>query len=526
MSTAPAPFKSLLPDVAIPNVTLTEYVLGNWAAHADKPAFVDGTSGRQVSYRQLVEQIRRVAAGLSKRGFGKGSVAGIFAPNSPEYAVVFHAVGSLGGMLMTANPSYTADELGFQIRDARPTIMFTVAALVDRTREAAATAPHPIEIITLDDCATATTLASIAIDADPPKVAIDPKKDVMVLPYSSGTTGLPKGVMLTHHSIVANIAQFDACEEKDMGTLLGVLPFFHIYGMVVIMNFGLMRGETIVTLPRFDLETVLKILQDWQIKMAHLVPPVVVALGKHPIVDKYDLSKLRYIFSGAAPLGVELTEAVQDRLKCRIRQGYGMTEASPVTHYTLPGRDKAGTVGHLVPSTEMRIIDPESGRDLGVGERGEVWIRGPQVMKGYLNNPEATAKTVDADGWLHTGDIGLIDADGYLEVVDRLKELIKYKGFQVAPAELEALLLKHPAVADVAVIPVPDIECGEFPKAIVVSRGALTAADVMKFVEDHVAHYKCVRQVAFVQQIPKSPSGKILRRILVQQDRSGTLATV
>ena len=307
--------------------------------------------------------------------------------------------------------------------------------------------------------------------------------------------------------------------------MVAVLPFFHIYGMVVVMNLGLLRGATCVTLPRFEFEAFLRILQDWPIALAHIVPPIAVALAKHPIVDKYDLSGVRWLFSGAAPLGPQLTEAVETRLNLRVRQGYGMTEASPATHYTVPGADRPGKIGPLMPCTEGRVVDPATGADLGTGKAGEVWIRGPQVMKGYLNNPEATARTVDAEGWLHTGDIGIVDEDGYLEIVDRLKELIKVRGFQVAPAELEAVLLKHPNIADAAVIPVPDPDAGEVPKAVVVVREPMSAEAVMAFVEEHVAHYKRIRHVAFVETIPKSPSGKILRRVLVQKERErGSIA--
>jgi acyl-CoA synthetase (AMP-forming)/AMP-acid ligase II len=290
--------------------------------------------------------------------------------------------------------------------------------------------------------------------------------------------------------------------------------------MVIIMMHGLMRGATIVTMPKFEFEPFLKVLSAWPITSAHIVPPIVVALGKHPLVDNYKFPHLKYIFSGAAPLGAELTEAVEKRLDIRIRQGYGMTEASPATHYTVAGEERVGAVGKLMPSTEGRMIDPETGKDVPTGQAGEVWVRGPQVMKGYLNNPEATAKTVDADGWLHTGDIGVMDEDGYLTVVDRLKELIKVKGFQVAPAELESLLLKHPNIADCAVIPFPDEESGEVPKAIVVKREPLTAEEVIEFLRPKVAHYKRLRHVAFVDAIPKSPSGKILRRILVDRERA------
>jgi acyl-CoA synthetase (AMP-forming)/AMP-acid ligase II len=291
------------------------------------------------------------------------------------------------------------------------------------------------------------------------------------------------------------------------------------------MNFGLMRGATIVTMPRFEFEPFLKVLQDWPIALAHIVPPVAVALAKHPVVDNYKLSHLKWLLCAAAPLGAEVTEAVQRRLNVTLRQAYGMTEASPATHFTGPDANRAGKVGPLVPLTECRVVDPESGHDLPAGQPGEVWVRGPQVMKGYLKNPEATARTVDSDGWLHTGDIGFVDDDSYLTVVDRLKELIKVKGYQVAPAELESLLLKHPHIADVAVIPVADDDAGEVPKAIVVARGPLTADDVMAFVHREVAHYKRIRHVAFVDAIPKSASGKILRRVLVEQERAARRLT-
>jgi acyl-CoA synthetase (AMP-forming)/AMP-acid ligase II len=259
------------------------------------------------------------------------------------------------------------------------------------------------------------------------------------------------------------------------------------------------------------------------VELAHIVPPIAVTLARHPAVGNYDLRSLHTMFSGAAPLGPALTEAIQQRLNITLRQGYGMTEASPVTHYSdCRSEPRPGTVGRLAPSTECRIVDVEAGTAAAPGQRGEVWIRGPQVMQGYLNNAAATAHTLDAEGWLHTGDIGTVDTEGYLTIVDRLKELIKVKGYQVAPAELEALLLKHPQVADAAVIPVEDQECGQRPKALVVARGELTAEQVIAFVHAQVAHYKRLKSVEIVSTIPKSPSGKILRRVLVERERRGT----
>jgi acyl-CoA synthetase (AMP-forming)/AMP-acid ligase II len=464
--------------------------------------------------------VRRVAAGLAELGIRKSDVVALCSPNSPEFAIVFHAVARLGATLTPMNPANTPRELAHQLTDANAKLLVSTAALADKARAAIDELSRAITLITTDQAPGAQSLASIALNADPPPVAIDPDTDVVVLPYSSGTTGLPKGVMLTHRNLVANLVQTDAVERRDLGALVGVLPFFHIYGMVVILNFGLMRGATIVTLPRFELEPFLKVLQDWPIALAHIVPPIAVALAKHPAVDQYNLRHVETMFCGAAPLGAALADAVRQRLNITIKQGYGMTEASPVTHYAdYLSPQRVGTVGRLVPLTECRIVDVESARDSAAGQPGEVWIRGPQVMKGYLNNAEATARTLDREGWLRTGDIGVVDDEGYLTIVDRLKELIKVKGYQVAPAELEALLLKHPRIADVAVIPVTDDECGEVPKAIVVSRGDLTADEVIAFVHAQVAHYKRVRHVGFIDAIPKSASGKILRRVLVERER-------
>jgi acyl-CoA synthetase (AMP-forming)/AMP-acid ligase II len=284
----------------------------------------------------------------------------------------------------------------------------------------------------------------------------------------------------------------------------------------VLMNGALASGGTVVTMPRFDLEQFLTLASQHRIRRAVVVPPIVLAMAKHPMVDSFDLTSVRQLFSGAAPLGAELAAEAAARLGCEVVQGYGMTELSPVTHATPDGQGRAGTIGILVPNTEARVVDPETGTDCGIGVDGELWIRGPQVMAGYLNNPTATAETIDSDGWLHTGDIGHADDDGHFTIVDRLKELIKYKGFQVPPAELEALLVTHPDVADVAVIGVPDEEAGELPKAFIVLKAGAgaSAADLQAFVAANVAHYKQVRQVAFVDEIPKSASGKILRRLL------------
>jgi acyl-CoA synthetase (AMP-forming)/AMP-acid ligase II len=329
--------------------------------------------------------------------------------------------------------------------------------------------------------------------------------------------------MLTHRNLVAMQMQMAPVEgTSDRDVAVAVLPFFHIYGLSVILLLALYRGATLVVFPRFEMDSFLAAIERHRVTRLHLVPPLILRLAREPRLGDFDLSSVRVVVSGAAPLAPELAAELGARLGgCLVKQGYGMTELSPGGHMhaedgTLP---PPGSVGVLHPNTECRLVDPATGADVPDGEPGEIWYRGPQVMKGYLGRPDETAAMITAAGWLRTGDIGRIGAGGQLYVVDRLKELIKYKGFQVAPAELEALLLTHPGVADVAVVRKADADAGEIPKAFVVRRpgDATTAAELMAFVADRVAGYKKVREVEFVEEIPKSPSGKILRRMLVER---------
>ena len=511
------PIGSPLPDVEIPDVPLTPFVFERAAEHGDTPALIDGPSGRAVSFSELHEQIRRFAGGLAARGFGKGDTLALLSPNVPEYAVAFHGTIWTGGTVTTINPVYNTEEIAYQLKDAAARFLVTVPPAAEQARKAAAeTGVEEVFVIGEDSFAGLLDAEPMAEQAD---VGSD---DLAALPYSSGTTGYPKGVMLTHRNLVANLSQVHgAMPLGPDDVVIGVLPFFHIYGMQVILNLALRAGSTIVTMPRFDLEGFLSIIQERKVTRAYVVPPIALALAKHPLVDQYDLSSLELVFSGAAPLGAELEEACAARLGCRVCQGYGMTESSPVSHgVPLDGEIKPGTIGVTMPNMECRIVDVESGEDVPEGERGELWMRGPNVMKGYLNNEESTRETVDSDGWLHTGDVAIVDSDGYFSIVDRVKELIKFKGFQVAPAELEALIITHPQVADVAVIPVPDEEAGELPKAYVVKAGDVSEDDVKDFVRERVSSYKQVRLVEFVDEIPKSASGKILRRVLVDRERA------
>jgi 4-coumarate--CoA ligase len=438
--------------------------------------------------------------------------------------VVFLGTAFAGGVVTTINPTYTDRELDHQLVDSGARLMVTVPPFLE-TAVKGAQGTRVEEIFVLgappgqdlpDGVRPFPDLLAAPLAEQVP-VAPD---DVVALPYSSGTTGISKGVLLTHRNLVANIAQVIApAQVREDEKIIAVLPFFHIYGMQVLMNTGLRAGATIITMPRFDLEQFLRLHQDYGITRSFVAPPIVLALAKHPLVDDFDLSALEQVFSGAAPLSADLALEAGKRLNCEVVQGYGMTELSPVSQLTPPGYFKPESVGLNPPNTELRIVHPASGEDLGVDEDGELWIRGPQVMKGYHNNPQATAVTLDEDGWLHTGDIGHVDADGHVYVVDRLKELIKYKGFQVPPAELESLLLTHPAVADAAVVGLPDEEAGEVPVGYVVLKPDTTAApeELQAHVADQVASYKRLRRVQVVDAIPKSASGKILRRVLRDQ---------
>lgn len=503
--------------VTIPETSLYDILFKDSAGWLDKPALIDGGSGAILTYRQLQRRIRATAAGLHTLGLRKGDVLALISPNCPEFAIIFYAAIRLGVIVSAINPLSSTREIHALIQDSGARCMCCDPARIVHVQEACqqtavemilCTHPHP----DLPD------LASIARDEDPPAVSIDPARDLLTLPYSSGTTGLPKGVMLTHRNVVANLVQLSAGDNvSSEDTLIGLLPFFHIYGFTVILNAGLHHGATIVTMPRFDMQHFLQIMQDYHVTRAYLVPPIILGLTKHPLVDDYDLSATRVIISGAAPLDPYTAEKCAQRIGCTVKQGYGLTESSPVTHISPdpPGLIKHNAIGPALPNTECIIVDPQTNAILPDGEKGELLVRGPQVMRGYWNNAAASAQTLTEDGWLHTGDAGYLDQDGYLVIVDRIKEMIKYKGYQVAPAELEALLVSHPAIDDAAVVPLADEEAGEIPVAHVVISSPLSAEEIKCYVADRVSPHKKVRQVVFTDKIPRSSSGKILRRLLI-----------
>lgn len=516
--------RSPFPDVPIPEESFPLYVFEQAHHWPDKPALIDGVTGSALTYRDMQQAIGDLAQGLKEGGFKKGDVMAIYSPNSPEYAVLFYAVISLGGIVTTINPLYTVDELAHQLADVEARYLFAHPVFMEKADKAAEKAGIE-EVFVFGQVPGRAGYNDLLRTSNGMEVIrVNPREDIVVIPYSSGTTGLPKGVMLTHYNLVANIAQTlgaEAVESREV--LIGILPFYHIYGMTVIMSMGLRAGATIVTMPRFDLDHFLTLIQEYRVTTAFIVPPIVLALAMDPRVEEYDLSSLETITSGAAPLPEVVATTCRERLGCIVKQGYGLTETSPVTHFNPRDRTiRITAAGLSVPNTETMIVNTVSGKPVeAAGDQGEVWIRGPQVMKGYYKNPAATREMIDEQGWLHTGDIGYLDEDGYLYVVDRVKELIKYKGLQVAPAELEAVLLTHPAIADAAVIPKQDEEAGEIPKAFVVLKAGaqVTAEEIQTFVAGKVAPYKKIRALEFIDVIPKNPSGKILRRHLVERER-------
>jgi acyl-CoA synthetase (AMP-forming)/AMP-acid ligase II len=501
-------FRSAYERVEVGGATLPELVLEAAAAAGERPALIDGATGEAMSYSRLADEIDRVAAELAARGFGERDVLALWAPNVPRWASIALGAMAAGGCVTGAGPAATERELAAQLRDAGASILVAAESLAEAARRAAAgTAVR--QVVALGELGRSGGGPSTADERLP-----------ALLPYSSGTTGLPKGVVLTHRSLVTSVRQLHRgvrLTERDVVPV--VAPFCHVMGFVVGLAVGLSAGATVVTVPRFDFEELLALLERHRATFLAVPPPVAKALATHPLVERHDLSSLDLIASGGAPLGANVQRALAARFPhAAVGQGYGMTETSvgattpDRTHGTVPG-----SVGRLVPNTELRVVDPASGTDAGAGQPGELWVRGPQVMAGYLGRPDATAEILDPQGWVRTGDLGRIDAHGNVWIVERLKELIKVSGYQVAPAELEQLIAAHPAVADVAVIPRPDERRGEVPIAVVVPRElSLDAEALVAWVAKRVAPYKRIRAVRFVERIPRTPSGKVLRRVLIE----------
>jgi acyl-CoA synthetase (AMP-forming)/AMP-acid ligase II len=508
-------------DVELAQVPLTAYVLDGAAERGDRPAIIDGATGRVMSYAELAVSVRMTAAGLVARGLAKGDVLALSSPNGPEFVIAYYAALAAGALVTTVNPLAPTGDLARQLIHSGARWLVTMPAQFTGGAHEAAEAAGVRETFVFGTAVGASPFASLASpgrEVSLPEVSPD---DNAVLLYSSGTTGLPKGVLLTHRSLVASLCQTAAVHRVRAGdVVVAVLPLYHIYAQQVTLSLGLRAGAAVVTMPRFDLHGFLRLVAEHGVTRAEIVPPIVLALARHPGVTDYDLSSLRLITSGAAPLSGDLAAECTARLGCRVKQAYGMTELGGATHVVPDtGGGDPESIGPLLPGIEARVTDCASGLDAGPGEPGEMLLRAPGAMRRYFDDPAATASTIDADGWLHTGDVVIADREGWFRVVDRVKELIKYKGSQVAPAALEAVLLAHPAVADVAVIGRADEQAGEIPTAFVVLREAATASELMSYVAGRVAPHEKIRGLEFVTDIPKSPSGKILRRLLAEREQ-------
>jgi long-chain acyl-CoA synthetase len=483
-----------------------------------------------VTFRELEALTNRLARALVRLGVRPGDRVCLLTPNCPEYVVAFYASARVGAIVSPMNPSYREREVEYQLNDAEAVAAVVHADLLDLVGAVRPRAPALRHVIAIGPDrprpAGVRGFAELIAPepaAPPPGGAVG-EDELVALPYSSGTTGLPKGVMLSHRNLVTNNVQFAATIRlRPSDRLMLFLPLYHIYG-AMLMGGAAWTGATCVLMERFEPAECMRLIERHRVTLFFAVPPVLLMLSNWPDLGKHDLSSLRFTMVGAAPVAPELARRFRELTGVPVLQGYGMTEASPITHLN-PVHDEAlivlDSAGLPVHDTEQRVVDLETGtRALPPGEVGEICIRGPQIMRGYWKSPEATAAAI-RDGWYHSGDIGRVDADGYVYIQDRKKEMIKYKGLGVAPAEIEAALLEHPAIADAAVIGVPHPEAGEVPKAFLVVKpghAAPAADEVVAFVRARLAGYKAPGAVEVLDAIPKTPSGKILRRVLKDRE--------
>ncbi|WRT67974.1 uncharacterized protein IL334_004948 [Kwoniella shivajii] len=520
----------------------------------EKPSFIDGLTGRFVTRGQVEEQAKQLATGLKMKGIEREQVGCIFGMNSLEWVNANFGCQALGAVVSPANYAYTPDELLHQMRDSTASFAFVQPALLPTFLKAIELDPK----YTIPDnrifllCTKSEKEALIQKGgneaewmsrflcseevwekAGTPKRFQDGMEErTAYLCYSSGTTGKGKGVETSHHNMTSQVQALNCSYEpiKYKDVILAMLPFSHIYGLTVTLHHPLTVNGTVVILPRFDEIAFLKAVEKFKVTWALVVPPMLIALIHSANVAKYDISSIRGFMSGAAPLSSDLIKVFESKFShIKLTQGYGLTETTPVSHVMnlaeAPGRD--GKIGRVIPTYQARLVDQDTGKDVEKGERGELWLRGPSVMKGYWKNPSATDGVFAKGGWFKTGDVATIDNEGYFSIVDRVKELIKYKGFQVPPAELEALLLTHPEVTDSGVIGIySKDQATELPRAYVVPKGGLAALPsaqakeefsrkVQEWVAEKVANHKRLRGgVILVDIIPKSPSGKILRKDL------------
>jgi len=502
-----------------------DVVLQSCEKHSAKTALLDTSCNRRLTFAEYGALVEAVARGLISLGLVPGEIVGIFLPNSWEFAITYHAATLAGGVPTLLNPSYREREIRYQLENSGAVFLVTDAPLLENVNLAGLPALRRV-FTTRHEQAGYENFSSLLQPANVtfPPPAQNPELTLAALPYSSGTTGLPKGVMLSHYNLVANVYQTigpNAAPLTPDDIMLCFLPLYHIYGLTVALTLSLTLGSTLVLMPRFDVQKVCSLLVEQGITMMPIVPPAINALCQATEAGIFPKNHdVRWIKSGAAPLAPELARRMTDLTGILVNQGYGMTEASPVTHVGFcspPEMNRPASIGQPLALTECRVVDLE-GNDVAPGEQGELVMRGPQIMMGYWKEPQATAAAL-RDGWYFSGDIVRVDADGFFYVLDRSKEMIKYKGFPVAPAEVESVLLEHPAVRDCGVVAKPDSTAGEIPCAFIVLRPGFVASDELDqelraFVADRLARHKQPREIRFVDAVPRTPSGKILRREL------------
>jgi len=518
------------------------YQLGVWPYYPDIPLFqalkttamLDPQKPailhpKKMTIKEIDTLSDKLATALADLGAKKGNTIALYMWNSPEFVIAFFGILKTGATVTALDPSLKEKDAQHQLDDAESIIVIVDEEeypIIESIREKL---PRLKNVIVVGEKKYPNTyLFKELIEKyppNPPKVKINPKKDLAVLQYTAGTTGLPKGCMLTHYNITSNMFQLaltHGLENTRNDIVLAHLPFYHVYGMTTLICTSVCFGLSIVIHKRFDMEEFLELIQKFKVTVVGTVMPVLTLLTQFPdFLKQYDLSSLRYINSGATPMVIETARKFEELTGVTITQGYGLSETSPVTHTNPLSQIKLESVGPPLPDTLQKIVDIETGtKELPPGEVGEIIIRGPQVMIGYWKRPKETAEVL-RNGWFYTGDLGKIDEDGYLYIVDRKKETIKYMGFTIGPAELEAVLLEHPAVGDCAVVGKPDPVAGEIPKAYVSLRGGAkaTAEELIKFVGERVAGYKKIREVEFVDVVPRSLAGKVLRREFIQRER-------
>nr|XP_019555575.2 luciferin 4-monooxygenase isoform X1 [Aedes albopictus] len=525
--------------------SLGAYVRNRMRLNGNDVGLIDGVFGTELRYLELLEQTVRLAECLRTLADVRvGDVVGIVSENRLEFPAALFASIFLGATVAPINLTYTERELDHAFNLSKPKVIFVSPFSADRVVAVARQNRHIVQRVILfgDENPFGSDVQLLEEFQKPvsfvnpmnfyiPPVDVD--NHVALIMCSSGTTGLPKGVQLTHYNLMASIALLNFARTRDESqsgessellepppggiVLLGVLPWFHAYGCMTLINV-VCNKQLLVSLPKFEEGLFLSCIENYRCTMVFVVPPLVVFLAKHPLVESYDLSSVDTLLCGAAPLSKETEDLVKERLKVRyVRQGYGMSETTLATLVQSGEGHKSGSVGIVQVGTLAKVIDPNTGRALGPNQHGELCFKGSQIMKGYIGNEKATKETIDKDGWLHTGDIGYYDEDHEFFIVDRLKELIKYKAYQVPPAELEAILLTNAKIKDAAVIGLPDENAGELPLAFVVKQEGVEISEdeIKKYVADRTSPAKRLHGgVRFIAEIPKNLSGKILRREL------------